>query len=60
MGAIERFGRMAPPSEIDAGKIAADFILILHGHGTHVADLVAIAKRTGATVIAPSEVGSWF
>jgi L-ascorbate metabolism protein UlaG (beta-lactamase superfamily) len=46
--------------KIDAGKIAADFILVSHGHGDHVADLVEIAKRTGATVIAPFEVGSWF
>lgn len=46
--------------EIDPQKIAADFILVTHGHGDHVADLVAIAKRTSAPVIAPYEVGSWF
>ena len=46
--------------KIDAGKIAADFILVSHGHGDHVADVIAIAKRTGATVIAPYEVGTWF
>ena len=46
--------------KIDAGKIEADFILISHGHGDHVADLVEIAQRTGATVIAPFEVGEWF
>ena len=46
--------------KIDAKKIAADFILISHGHGDHVADVVAIAQRTGATIIAPFEVGSWF
>src|SRR5216684_6024780 len=46
--------------EIDATKIAADFILVSHGHGDHVADVVDIAKQTGATVIAPYEVGSWF
>jgi L-ascorbate metabolism protein UlaG (beta-lactamase superfamily) len=45
---------------IDTGKIAADFILVSHGHGDHVADLVDIARRTGATVIAPFEAGSWF
>lgn len=47
-------------SEIDTKQIAADFILISHGHGDHVADVVEIARRTGATVIAPYEVGSWF
>jgi L-ascorbate metabolism protein UlaG (beta-lactamase superfamily) len=46
--------------KIDAGKIAADFILVSHGHSDHVADVVEIANRTGATVIAPFEVGSWF
>jgi L-ascorbate metabolism protein UlaG (beta-lactamase superfamily) len=46
--------------KIDADTIAADFILVSHGHGDHVADLIPIAKRTGATVIAPFEVGSWF
>jgi L-ascorbate metabolism protein UlaG (beta-lactamase superfamily) len=46
--------------KIDIKEIAADFILISHGHSDHVADVVEIAKRTGATVIAPFEVGSWF
>ena len=45
---------------IDVSKVAADFILVSHGHGDHVADLVEIAKRTSATVIAPYEVGTWF
>jgi L-ascorbate metabolism protein UlaG (beta-lactamase superfamily) len=46
--------------KIDVTKVAADFILVSHGHGDHVADVVDIAKRTGATVIAPYEVGTWF
>lgn len=45
---------------IDVNAIAADYILVSHGHGDHVADVVEIAGRTGATVIAPFEVGSWF
>ena len=47
-------------SAIDVQQVAADYILVSHGHGDHVADVVAIANRTGATVIAPYEVGSWF
>ena len=47
-------------SQIDVGSIAADFILVSHGHGDHVADVVDIAGRTDATVIAPYEVGAWF
>ena len=46
--------------KIDVSKVAADFILVSHGHGDHVADVVEIANRTGAKVIAPFEVGSWF
>ena len=46
--------------KIDIKTVAADFILVSHGHGDHVADVVEIANRTGATVIAPFEVGSWF
>jgi L-ascorbate metabolism protein UlaG (beta-lactamase superfamily) len=46
--------------EIEVKKVAADFILVSHGHGDHVADVIDIANRTGATVIAPYEVGTWF
>jgi L-ascorbate metabolism protein UlaG (beta-lactamase superfamily) len=46
--------------EIDVKKIEADFILVSHGHGDHVADVVEIAKRTEAMVIAPFETGEWF
>jgi L-ascorbate metabolism protein UlaG (beta-lactamase superfamily) len=48
---------LAKSIEID--KIEADYILVSHGHGDHVADLVSIAKRTGATVISSYEVVSW-
>jgi len=44
---------------IDAGKVEADYIFASHGHGDHVADLVSIAKRTGALVIGAYEVVSW-
>jgi L-ascorbate metabolism protein UlaG (beta-lactamase superfamily) len=44
---------------IDIKSIAADYILVSHGHGDHVADLVALAKQTGALVIAMVEVADW-
>jgi L-ascorbate metabolism protein UlaG (beta-lactamase superfamily) len=44
---------------IDINTIEADYILASHGHGDHVADLVPIAKRTGATVIGMYEVVEW-
>lgn len=47
-------------ADIDITKIPADYILISHGHFDHVADVVAIAKRTGATVIANWEIAEWF
>ncbi len=46
--------------KVQVEKISADFILVSHGHGDHVADVVEIAQRTGARLIAPFEVGSWF
>ncbi|TCD12891.1 metal-dependent hydrolase [Pedobacter frigidisoli] len=44
---------------IDIKAIEADYILVSHGHGDHVADLVELAKQTGATVIAMPEVIDW-
>lgn len=34
-------------------------ILLTHGHGDHVGDTVAIAKETGAVVLANADLGSW-
>lgn len=44
---------------IDTKNIEADYILVSHGHADHVADLVALAIQTGATVIAMPEVAEW-
>lgn len=44
---------------IDISSIEADYILVSHGHGDHVADLVTIAKQTNALVIAMPEVAHW-
>lgn len=44
---------------IDISKIEADYILVSHGHGDHVADLVTLAKQTKAQVIAIPEVIGW-
>ncbi|CAN5158610.1 metal-dependent hydrolase [soil metagenome] len=45
--------------DIDINKIKADFILQSHGHSDHILDTVAIAKRTGATVVGAYEVVEW-
>ena len=34
-------------------------ILLSHGHGDHVGDTVAIAKETGATVLANADLAAW-
>jgi L-ascorbate metabolism protein UlaG (beta-lactamase superfamily) len=44
---------------IDIQTIKADYILISHGHQDHIADAVAIAKRTGATVVTAYEIHTW-
>jgi L-ascorbate metabolism protein UlaG (beta-lactamase superfamily) len=44
---------------IDIDAIEADFILLSHGHADHVADVVSIAKRTGAKVICAYEIMIW-
>jgi L-ascorbate metabolism protein UlaG (beta-lactamase superfamily) len=45
---------------IDVHTVPADYILISHGHEDHMADAVAIAKRTGATIVSNYEVTVWF
>lgn len=44
---------------VDISSIKADYILVSHGHGDHVGDLIALAKQTNATVIAMPEVIGW-
>ena len=44
---------------VDINNIKADYILLSHGHGDHVADCAAIAKNNDATVIAAFEVAEW-
>jgi L-ascorbate metabolism protein UlaG (beta-lactamase superfamily) len=45
--------------DIDVNSIEANYILVSHGHGDHVGDLVSIAKRTKATIIGMYEVVEW-
>ena len=46
--------------DINIADIEPDYILLSHGHNDHVADAEAIAKSTGATIIANYEVAMWF
>ena len=44
---------------ISLDQVKADYILISHGHGDHIADAVTLAGKTGATVISNFEVVTW-
>ena len=44
---------------IDINSIEADYILLSHGHGDHLADLIPIAQRTGCTIICAWEIYEW-
>lgn len=56
---IDPFLSGNPLAAADPDDLAADFILLSHGHGDHVVDTPAIARRTGATVVANFEIASW-
>ncbi|MDI6809486.1 MAG: metal-dependent hydrolase [Candidatus Eisenbacteria bacterium] len=53
---IDPFLTGNPSASTSPDKITADAILLTHGHGDHFGDTVAIAKRTGAFIIAPYEL----
>jgi L-ascorbate metabolism protein UlaG (beta-lactamase superfamily) len=45
-----------PKAAVSADDVQADAILLTHGHADHLGDTVAIAKRTGAPVVAIVEL----
>lgn len=58
------FDPFITPNELAAGLvdltgIAADYILVSHGHGDHIADCISIASRTGAKVVTNFEIHEW-
>lgn len=56
---IDPFFEGNPLCETSVGDVQADYILVTHGHGDHMADLIPLAKRTGALVISSHELVSW-
>jgi L-ascorbate metabolism protein UlaG (beta-lactamase superfamily) len=48
-----------PSVNLGANQVKADYILVSHGHGDHVGDVVALAKRTKAPVITNFEIANW-
>jgi L-ascorbate metabolism protein UlaG (beta-lactamase superfamily) len=53
---IDPFLTGNPKGAVSADEVAADAIFITHGHGDHIGDAPAIARRTGATVVALTEL----
>src|SRR5919199_4831991 len=53
---IDPFLTGNPKAAASADDIAANAILLTHGHGDHYGDTVAIAQRTGAPVVAITEI----
>ena len=56
---IDPYLSQNPATDLDTSSVAADYILVTHGHGDHIGDTVEIAKRTGATVISNAEICGW-
>jgi L-ascorbate metabolism protein UlaG (beta-lactamase superfamily) len=56
---VDPFLDDSPTAPVKAGDVAADFILISHGHFDHISDAAKIAKRTGAVVISNYEICQW-
>lgn len=56
---IDPFLTGNPLAPVTADEVQPDVILVSHGHGDHIGDTVALAQRTGATVIANFEIAGW-
>jgi L-ascorbate metabolism protein UlaG (beta-lactamase superfamily) len=56
---VDPFFSGNPVASVKAETVAADFILVTHGHGDHIGDTLAIAKRTGAMVVSVAEIANW-
>lgn len=56
---VDPFLNDSPVAPVKADDVAADYILVTHGHFDHVSDVVPIALRTGATVVANFEISEW-
>jgi len=55
---IDPFLTGNPKAAATADEVSADAILLTHGHADHIGDTVAIAKRTGAEVLAIVEIAN--
>ncbi|CAM4210466.1 metal-dependent hydrolase [Bacillus manliponensis] len=56
---IDPFITGNPSTDLKADDIKVDAIVLSHGHGDHVGDTVALAKKNNALVIAPFELATF-
>jgi L-ascorbate metabolism protein UlaG (beta-lactamase superfamily) len=56
---IDPFLTGNPAAASKSDDLAADYILLSHGHGDHLGDTVSIARRTGATVVCNYELSEY-
>lgn len=47
-------------AHIDINTLKADYILLTHAHGDHIADVEAIAKNTNATIVSNAEIAGYY
>jgi L-ascorbate metabolism protein UlaG (beta-lactamase superfamily) len=48
-----------PAAGSTAESVNPEFILVSHGHADHLGDTIAIARRTGSTVVSNYEISEW-
>jgi L-ascorbate metabolism protein UlaG (beta-lactamase superfamily) len=53
---IDPFITGNPKAAVEASELEPTHILLTHGHPDHYGDIIDIAKRTGATVVALTEI----
>ncbi|WP_066639872.1 metal-dependent hydrolase [Desulfolucanica intricata] len=56
---IDPFITGNPAAVQSPDEIAADLILVTHGHSDHMGDALQISKRTGATIVSVFEVANY-
>ena len=57
---IDPFLTGNPRAPLRADEVECDYIIVTHGHDDHIGDTAAIARRTGATIIANFEIATFF
>lgn len=56
---IDPFITGNPHTKITVEELDVDYIYVTHGHSDHLGDAINLAKRTGATIIAPFELATY-